>query len=125
MKPLISLCRHKESKLTATVFALLIVVRAPRIELGSQPWEGRILPLNHARIFCIAAIAVCTLLYQIALATYIALTANSFFNKVSHTISDSLGGRCQTATFAVAFCGLRTAGFADLRTLILVGNDNC
>ena len=21
----------------------------PRIELGSQPWEGRILPLNHTR----------------------------------------------------------------------------
>src|ERR1035437_9860133 len=24
-------------------------VRVPRIELGSQPWEGRILPLNHTR----------------------------------------------------------------------------
>lgn len=24
--------------------------RAKRIELSSQPWQGRVLPLNHARI---------------------------------------------------------------------------
>ena len=27
------------------------ILRAPRIELGSQPWEGRVLPLNHARFY--------------------------------------------------------------------------
>jgi hypothetical protein len=27
------------------------VVRVARIELASQPWEGRILPLNHTRMF--------------------------------------------------------------------------
>lgn len=28
--------------------------RAKRIELSSQPWQGRVLPLNHARknLFC-------------------------------------------------------------------------
>ena len=26
-------------------------VRVARIELASQPWEGRILPLNHTRAF--------------------------------------------------------------------------
>ena len=30
------------------VFSL--AVRAGRIELPSQPWQGRILPLNHARL---------------------------------------------------------------------------
>ena len=24
--------------------------RAKRIELSSQPWQGRVLPLNHARV---------------------------------------------------------------------------
>ncbi len=27
----------------------LLIVRVPRIELGSRPWQGRILPLNHTR----------------------------------------------------------------------------
>ena len=27
----------------------LYSVRVPRIELGSRPWQGRILPLNHTR----------------------------------------------------------------------------
>ena len=26
--------------------------RAKRIELSSQPWQGRVLPLNHARKNC-------------------------------------------------------------------------
>ena len=26
------------------------LVRAGRIELPSRPWQGRVLPLNHARI---------------------------------------------------------------------------
>ena len=26
--------------------------RAKRIELSSQPWQGRVLPLNHARRNC-------------------------------------------------------------------------
>ena len=28
--------------------------RAKRIELSSQPWQGRVLPLNHARkiVYC-------------------------------------------------------------------------
>lgn len=32
--------------------ALCLSVRAGRIELPSRPWQGRILPLNHARKIC-------------------------------------------------------------------------
>ena len=32
------------------MFLLYTSVRVPRIELGSQPWEGRVLPLNHTRL---------------------------------------------------------------------------
>ena len=37
--------------LPALSFTSFIQVRVARIELASQPWEGRVLPLNHTRLF--------------------------------------------------------------------------
>ena len=34
------------------------VVRVPRIELGPQPWEGRVLPLNNTREFRLCEIRI-------------------------------------------------------------------
>lgn len=41
-----SVCLHFE----APSLSRSEVVRVARIELASQPWEGRILPLNHTRL---------------------------------------------------------------------------
>ena len=58
------LCPHK-SPLSGALF-----VRAGRIELPSRPWQGRVLPLNHARnillflnyiaSFCISNFRLCS-----------------------------------------------------------------
>ena len=34
----------------STDLSPILVVRAPGIEPESRPWQGRVLPLNHARI---------------------------------------------------------------------------
>ena len=34
------------------------LVRVPGIESGSQPWEGRVLPLNHTREFRLCEIRI-------------------------------------------------------------------
>lgn len=41
--------------------------RAKRIELSSQPWQGRVLPLNHARkndFYYLYSIAILLYLYK-------------------------------------------------------------
>ncbi len=35
--------------LSSGINLLSIIVRVERIELSPQPWEGRVLPLNHTR----------------------------------------------------------------------------
>ena len=47
--------RQVKSKERPSVGVLLILVRVPRIELGSTHWKCVILPLNHTRNFKIVA----------------------------------------------------------------------
>ena len=53
-----SRARHADALLTCTnktsaFRRCFVIVRVGRIELPSQPWEGRILPLNHTRRYFI------------------------------------------------------------------------
>ena len=48
--------------------------RAKRIELSSQPWQGRVLPLNHARendSYYFYSIAILCRLYKYYFATWL------------------------------------------------------
>ncbi len=42
---------HSYTPLFSFISKQITVVRAGRIELPSRPWQGRVLPLNHARNF--------------------------------------------------------------------------